>query len=395
MRTLSVRLPVAFLAALLVGWWSLAQPAQAQQPEVPRGRATLVGTVVDAETGDPLEGVNVFIATSMRGTATDSEGRFRLTGVPLGAQRLYVSFVGYASEARNLNLREARTYRFEFALEPTVIEGEGVVVEAERDEKWQERYEKFVRLFIGETPNAEETEIQNPEVLSFDGGVGRLEAFAAEPLIIENQALGYRIEYHLNEFVATPGRTRYDGEPLFETLDGTPAERSAWREARREAFMGSFHHLMLAMLADKVEAQGFKLYLRPSRGGGSFAASGNPLGGATPQTSGQRYPTSVDELMEAGETDSERVIDFQGIAEVIYLGERQTEAYQTWRSQYASGGMIRGRAPRYQTSQFWLERGPATVDYKGDVVDPYGVTVSGFYAFERVADQVPKEYRPR
>jgi hypothetical protein len=158
--------------------------------------------------------------------------------------------------------------------------------------------------------------------------------------------------------------------------------------------MGSFHHLLLAMLADKVEEQGFKLYLRPSSGG-SFGADSGPLGGATPQASGQRYPTSVDELMQPGETDSERVLDFQGIAEVIYRGERQTEAYQTWRSQYASGGMIRGRAPRYQTSQFWLERGPATVDYKGDVVDPYGVTVSGFYAFERVADQVPKEYRPR
>ena len=378
---------------VFVAWWSLGAGVYAQQPEVPRGRATLTGTVIDAETGDPLSNVNVFIATSTRGTATDDQGRFRLTNVPLGAQRLYVSIIGYESAARNLNLREARVYNLDFELEPTVIEGEGIVVEAERDEKWQERYEKFVRLFIGETPNAEQTEILNPEVISFDGGIGKLEAFAAEPLIIENKALGYRIEYHLNEFVATPGRTRYDGEPLFEALEGTPAQRAEWREARREAFMGSFHHLMLAMLADKVEAQGFKLFVRPSSGGGSFGGN-RPLGGGTPRMSGQRYPTSVDEVMEAGETDSERILDFQGTVEVVYLGEQQTEAYQTWRSQYASDGMIRGRAPRYQTSQFWLERGPATVDYKGDVVDPYGVTVSGFYAFERVADQVPKEYRP-
>ena len=390
-----MRFRALLLALVFVGAWSLASVTYAQQPDVPRGRATLVGTVTDAETGEPLSNVNVFIATSTRGTATNEEGRFRLTNVPLGAQRLYVSIIGYESAARNLNLREARVYTLDFELAPTVIEGEGVVVEAERDEKWQERYEKFVRLFIGETPNADETEIQNPEVLSFDGGIGKLEAFAAEPLVIENEALGYRVEYHLNEFVATPGRTRYDGEPLFEEMDGTPAERAKWREARHEAFMGSFHHLMLAMLADKVEEQGFKLFLRPSSGGGSFSGSSSPLGGGTPRMSGQRYPTSVDELMEPGETNSERILDFQGVAEVVYLGERQTEAYQTWRSQYASDGMIRGRAPRYQTSQFWLERGPATVDYKGDVVDPYGVTVSGFYAFERVADQVPKEYRPQ
>jgi len=46
-------------------------------------------------------------------------------------------------------------------------------------------------------------------------------------------------------------------------------------------------------------------------------------------------------------------------------------------------------------AQFWLERGPATVDYKGEVVERYGVTVSGYFGFERVADQVPKEYRPQ
>ena len=30
----------------------------------------------------------------------------------------------------------------------------------------------------------------------------------------------------------------------------------------------------------------------------------------------------------------------------------------------------------------------------GEVRDPYGLTVYGYFAFERVADDVPKEYRP-
>jgi len=103
----------------------------------------------------------------------------------------------------------------------------------------------------------------------------------------------------------------------------------------------------------------------------------------------------VSDIMEDGEVQTEQVLDFKGYAEVIYLGETETEAYTTWRNQYASGGVINRNAPKFQTSQFWLERGPATIDYKGDIVDPYGVTVSGFFAFERVADQVPKEYRPQ
>jgi len=135
--------------------------------------------------------VNVFIATSTRGTTTDADGRFRLTGVPLGAQRLYVSRIGYAPHAEHLNLREARPHVFDVVLPRSTTELPEIVVEAERDTKWAERYDRFVRAFIGETPNAEQTEILNPEVLSFEGGIGRLRAVAAEPLRIENRGLGY------------------------------------------------------------------------------------------------------------------------------------------------------------------------------------------------------------
>jgi hypothetical protein len=381
------------LLALFAGLLTLPPLAQAQQPTVPSGRAVLTGTVVDAETGDPLSDANVFIAVSMRGTATDAEGRFRLDNIPLGAQRLYVSVIGYEPQARNLNLREARTYTFEFELEPTVLESEGVTVEAERDEKWQERYEKFVRLFIGETPNAQKTTITNPEVLDFEQKLGRFEAFARGPLIIENEGLGYRVEYFLKEFVATPNRTRYDGEPLFEEMEAPPDQQAIWEARRREAFFGSFHHLMLAMLEDRVEKQGFKLYSRP--GSGRSLAGSTPFGGNRPTMGQQRFPIQTKDILKEGEVDSERTLDFSGFVEVVFLGETESESYKAWRAQYSSGGMRRTRAPKFQTSQFWLERGPATVDYKGDVVDPYGVTVSGYFAFERVADQLPKEYRPR
>jgi hypothetical protein len=363
----------------------------AQAPQAPRGQATLVGTVTDAETGEPLASVNVFIATSTRGTTTDADGRFRLTGVPLGAQRLYVSRIGYEPYAENLNLREARPHVFDVALPRSTTELPEIVVEAERDEKWAERYDRFVRAFIGETPNAEQTEILNPEVLSFDGGIGSLRAQAAEPLRILNRGLGYRVEYHLRDFLLRPTRTQYDGEPLFESLDGSPEEERRWAAARREAFLGSFHHLMLAMLADRTEEQGFRLFLRPESPGPAGLSAGR--GPTAPLFSGQRFPTTTDELLTEGETENERTLVVQGMAEVLYLGEQESDAYKAWRAQYARDG-VRSRAPRVQTSQFWLERGPATIDYKGDVVDPYGVTVSGYYAFERVADQLPKEYRP-
>ncbi len=386
-----IRLRRLLFSFLLVALLVPTERSAAQQPDPASDRATLTGVVVDSTTGEPLADVNVFIAGSMRGTATDDQGRFRLPGIRLGAQQLYVSIVGYKAESRSLNLQEPRTYRFEFALQQEVIEGEGIVVEGERDEQWQQRFERFKAAFLGETPNAEQTEILNREVLSFDGGLGSLEAFAARPIVIENRALGYRVEYHLEDFEVTRRRTQYDGEPFFEELDGSPAQEARWEKARREAFLGSFHHLMLAMIEDRVEEQGFKLFYYQGSPSGSPGKS--TFSSTVPQVSNSRMSIGVGDLMTEADTSDDHILDYSGMAEVIYLGEKQSEAYSEWRRQRT--GRRGGRAPRYQTSQFWLERGPATVDYKGEVVERYGVTVSGYFGYERMADRVPKEYRPQ
>ncbi len=55
------------------------------------------GQVVDAETGEPLFGVTVFVVGTQTGTTTDDEGRFSLT-VPDGGEVLAFSYVGYVRQ---------------------------------------------------------------------------------------------------------------------------------------------------------------------------------------------------------------------------------------------------------------------------------------------------------
>lgn len=357
-----------------------------------RGTATLVGFVTDAETGAPLAGANVIVAGSTRGAAADANGRYELRNVPLGAQRLYVSVVGYEAGTRNLNLRDPGIVVTDFALVPAPVELGEVVVTGERDTAWLRRFERFKEAFIGESPNAEQVEILNPEVLSFSGRISNLTAYAAEPLVIENRALGYRLTYFLKEFQTTRTRTRWDGEPLFETIDGSMQEQAAWDARRRTAYLGSFHHLMLALLAEQPEAQQFRLYLRPMTS--TPAVSDSPFS-PPPQLSGQRFPLrDLSEILGPGATNDERTLDFEGAVEVVYMGAVESESYRDWQQSFGASGMERRRGERFQTSQIWLERGAATIDYKGDVVDPYSVTRSGYFAFLRVADQLPREYRP-
>ena len=104
-------------------------------------------------------------------------------------------------------------------------------------------------------------------------------------------------------------------------------------------------------------------------------------------TQGTRFPVDPGDLFKPGSAPNEYTLDFEGFVEIIFMGEVEDESYLDWARQ-------RGRSPKYQTSWIRLERGPTTFDWKGDVLDPYGVTFYGYLAFERVADEVPREYRP-
>ncbi len=339
--------------------------------------ATIVGTITDVDTGESLPTVNVFIASSMNGMTTDDQGRYRLTGIPLGALRLYVSMIGFEPQARDIFIREAKTYTFDFQLKEAIYEIGEITVTAD-NKKWKRQLEKFIGLFIGETPNASETKIINPEVMDFSSKGGEFRAQASEPLIIENKALGYRITYFLKEFVAIPNQTRYDGEPLFEDMSAeSPEQKAMWAARRDSAFYGSFRHFMLALLNDKVEEQGFKTFSIPAQ---------QSLGGQA-RPGDQRYPIKASEILKEGESAGEKMLDFEGFVQITYTREEEDKSYLRWTNQPY-------RRPSYRSSLIRLGDGPTVVDLKGDVLDPYGVTLYHYLAFERVADEVPKEFRP-
>ncbi|MEZ4700100.1 MAG: carboxypeptidase-like regulatory domain-containing protein [Rhodothermales bacterium] len=376
-----IRILIAGLLLLAAG----IAPAFAQ----PQPAAVLTGTVVDDSTGTPLAGVNVFIASSMIGTTTDGEGRYRLEKVPLGAQRLYVSSIGFEPQARDIILRESKLYTFDFRMAEAVAELGEITVEAKGDKRWARRLERFTSLFIGETPNAQETKILNPEVLDFADKGGTLLAFAGEILVIENRALGYKVQYFLKDFAAEPTRTRYDGEPLFEELTPANAEEAAmWEENRRKAFYGSVRHFFLAVLSGRAKEHGFETFQRAKPAGaagqGTFSSAGNGLD--------TRVPYDPASMLKPGDNPNEKVLDFEGAIEIVFKGELEDESYARWQQQY--GGVGGKRNDRLQRSLIWQEDGPTIIDYKGDILNPYGVTVSGYFAFERIADELPKEYRP-
>lgn len=341
-------------------------------------RAVLTGAVVDADGAQPLVGVHVFIAASERGTTTDAEGRYRLTHVPLGAHRLVFSMVGFQSETRDVLLRAGGDYTFDATLTEDIINVGSITVEADRERRWKKKLSRFQDLLLGETPNAREVTLLNPEVLSIETRGQRLEAVAGAPLELENQALGYRITYFLKTFIAEGDMTRHDGEPLFEPLmpaDDDEAER--WRRARDKAFYGSSRHFLLSVLQGRAQDEGFVLYHVKEPSMAAASSSADP-----------RFIIDPEAFLMPGETTQEYILRFDDFMEIIYTGEREDMAYRRWQ-----GMPTRGRGGR-QRSWIYLPQLEVILDTEGNVLNPYGVVYYGYMAYERLADLLPKEYRP-
>lgn len=358
------------IIALLVSGETISLWAQSSQT------ATVQGRVVNEETGAPLLGAHVFLSGTQMGTTTNDDGRYRLTQVPKGAYRLYISKIGYESyTVDTLIVSDSKT--IDAAMAPTALKMDEFVIEDEIDEDWQRNFRRFKREFVGTSELADSVEILNREVLRFNTRWwGRLEAEAVEPLIIKHHKLGYRITYFLEEFETSGTMTRWDGEPLFEELEPEDTEqRFFWNKNRKQAFKGSLRHFLLALINNRVGDEGFALRIyRPDGRGGIENRS-------------RRISTSRI-LSEDDEIENTWNLSFFGKLEIIYYLEEESPRYREWlryRSRTFTGN---------QTSYLELNERPITIDPEGEILETYGATRYGYFAFRRLADVTPREYRP-
>ncbi|RME00444.1 MAG: TonB-dependent receptor, partial [Calditrichaeota bacterium] len=93
----------------------------------------IAGVVTDKSTGEPIPGANIIVVGTTLGASSDAEGRYFILNVPPGTYALKVTFIGYkAVTKQNVQVSVDLTTEVNFALEQTVVEGEEVVVLAER-----------------------------------------------------------------------------------------------------------------------------------------------------------------------------------------------------------------------------------------------------------------------
>ncbi|MFK7844376.1 MAG: carboxypeptidase-like regulatory domain-containing protein [Rhodothermales bacterium] len=349
-------------------------------------QATLKGTVISADDFEPIPGVHVFIASSMIGTVTNDEGEYSLTHLPPGAVRLTFSMVGFETLIILVFVKPGEARTLEIDLKPHAFQLDGIIVEARRDKKWQRQLKRFTRHFLGQTPNAGNTEITNPEVLDFTIEDGRFRASASEPLFIENRALGYLIHFHMKDFLEYKGAIHYQGVSFYEELVPEDVSQAAeWKSKREEAYHGSRSHLLRALFHNRLEEEQFELYEHRSP--------------QLPQTDklavedlyAFQLPTQrvreAHDLVHTSTDSLTRRLDFESVVEIVYKGELESSAFLRWQSYKYDSGEV-----GFQQSWMVMREPNILVDHNGSLLNPYDLMYYGYLSFEAFADELPYEY---
>jgi len=339
-------------------------------------RVTVMGRVVDESNGEALPNANVFLAETLLGAASDPDGAFIIRSVPLGVYDLVVSMVGYQRRVLPLRLLEPGETRVDVRLQPTAIQTGTVEVVAKVPREWRKNFERFEKEFFGETRNAAQCKIVNPEALDFRDEDDGFEVVLQVPIVIENRAFGYQIDFFIEEFRIQQYTIQYRAKPKFQELSPRDDEElNQWRENRRKAYYGSRRHFLAALARGTTAEEGFEVSLVPNI---------RPLSRNYREA---RLLVKPEQYVLNTKYDFQKRLRFPDYLQIVYTRERAEPNFQY---------VFDPPAPYAEIQVSWIKMNRLTVlfDLAGNTPESYALKVHGYWAFERVAELLPMDYEP-
>lgn len=158
--------------------------------------------VVQDPGGEPLIGITVQIKGSSRGDATDTKGRFEITGLPAREYMLAISAIGYKSQEQKIVLAPAEEKHVRITLAEETLQMESVVVRGQSETSIK-RKEPFSIASIS-TKSLQNNSSNMDEVLKTNPGIH----------IRKDGGLGSRFNLSLNGLSGRQVRFFIDGLPL-------------------------------------------------------------------------------------------------------------------------------------------------------------------------------------
>ncbi|MEE9207741.1 MAG: carboxypeptidase regulatory-like domain-containing protein [Gemmatimonadota bacterium] len=194
-------------AVSLAAFVALFSPAHAHA----QSNGTLLGRVVDAETGAPVSGAQVRVTVPVRIAVTSASGRFVLSSLPPGRRTLQLQALGYAPVTiEGIEIPAGRTIETRVELTPSAVEVDPIIVTADRfpliEPEISVTHEVLPAVLLRELPVTNVADaIELAAGVSegrFRGGRIGQEAVVVDGLAIKNQleasSTGQAVEYSPN-----------------------------------------------------------------------------------------------------------------------------------------------------------------------------------------------------
>ncbi|GAB3034535.1 carboxypeptidase-like regulatory domain-containing protein [Spirosoma pulveris] len=365
--------------SFIIGWltvvllWGSTWLAYGQTTTV------LTGYVLDATTGKPMPFANVYVNGSTRGAVTNEKGFYTLPGVPLGTVEIAASFVGYQPATQTIRFDNTAPQKADFRLKQSEQTLDAVTVRG-NPKNLERHLRQFKKQLFGE-PFGGQCLLVNSEVLHFKEDKEHLYATATEPLVIENQALGYRLIYALQHFDATASGEVYSaGTARFEELKPeNERQASRFRRNRLIAYKGSIRHLMASLTDNTFKEAGFLVYQEDVTKPLSLEGRSITLTAAVNDYK-RLVPIKVSTLIQPGRLPTERQLVSPMKLIVFYTN--------------AVSGYSPYPDARYAYTEMKLPNGHLQMTVDGVITKPEGMEAKGSMGNDRLSTLLPADWKP-
>ncbi len=163
-------------------------------------KASLSGTISDAANGEALIGATIVVMNTNIGTSTDATGKYMLENLDPGAVIIQVSFLGYTSETREVELKSGEN-TLDLTLQAGITLGEEIVVSgSKKPEKLTESPATIETIFAREI---EEYPGNPGELIARQKGIDYFRAGIATPAF---NIRGFNSNFNSKNLQVTDGR---------------------------------------------------------------------------------------------------------------------------------------------------------------------------------------------
>jgi hypothetical protein len=385
---------------------------------------SIKGRVISQTDTKPVANASVFLSNATIGDHTAVDGTFTLTNVKPGQYNLIVSIIGFDTYNQTVTINQNSIDLQTIIIYPKSITLSEVKIKPTVDFDRQRNYDWFKDEFLGKTDLARDCKILNPEILDleYNERTGILTASSDDFLVIQNNALGFKIKYLLKDFTLNNAdefdkTISYSGAVLFELLSGKPNEQRQWQRKRAEVYRGSVVHFLRSALNDKLDVEGFRILRLPAnperpddvvidekiRTFAELKNNPNARDSLAFWKKKSGLPKRMQKLLPAPLKKEEFVTgpDERGLYTLSNVNQTQANIndalYVTYDRNHSFSRSTINKLSDPENKDNTLvifDTSKVLFDKNGNVIDPKSLTYDGVWSRNRMAGMLPLDYEP-